>query len=602
MDKEHNITYYQEEIGLNIKDFLRIISKRKTVLIGTVSVVMFLTIILTFSQVPLYKATALLLIEKPEESALTTKEILTISNFDESYYQTQYEILKSRSLLLRVMKALKIYEWPDFMVKEDPILTLSKMINIEPLKRSRLVKVSVLYKDAKMATKMANTLTGLYVEQNIESLLFMSKEILKAFPETAERFENETIYGELKEMSKDELLKSLPAVINNPIIQQVKSEKIGVESEIADFSKRYKPKHPKMSALTTKLKYLNHKLELETERVISSMRAKLAGDLQANNIRVIDYADIPLRPAKPNKRLNLILGFLFSLFLGTSVISIIEHIDTTIQTKADVEKDLKLSVLGEIPKVKSMIKGVVKSSNLLYLLNNDAAFREAIEILMTNIIFSFPEKEYKTLLMSSTIPREGKSCLSSSIATYIAKQGKKVLLVDADMRRPQIDKIFEVGIGSGMSNFLTGASPVEECIKESPVENLYIMTAGTKAQDPPRLLNLKKALLKEMIDSLRDEYDRIIIDSPPALMFADAKIILHACDAMLLVIRAGHVDKDAVRGLIKDLKKEGNKIVDIVLNSIDTKTYPNYYYYHKTYSDYYKKKGHHHRRHHKGHG
>lgn len=587
---EEEIKKYFENAEFSLKEFFKLILKRRKVFELTLFLGLALTVIFILVQKTTYKSTVLLLIEKPGESALTqSREIITITDFDESYYQTQYEIMKSRNLLQRVAERLELEKLPEFAESKNVIENFSKIIEVEPIRRTRLVKLSVLYKDPVMATTMANVLAGLYVQQNIENLLFMSKEVLKVFPKSAEDIARKTIFGEIEDLSKEDLISSVPAIINNPIIQEIKKKKVNVESEIADLSKRYKKKHPNMIALVNKSKYLDEQLEAETERIISGLRAELAGKFQANNIRIIDYAYIPQKPAYPRKKMILAIGLFLSTFLGISLIFFMEFIENKIDTREDVERELRLPVLGEIFLLKDMRNTALKFSYILQNLKHNDRFKEAVETLKTNLTFAIPKKEPVILLVSSSIPSEGKTFSAAIIATSFAGEGKKVLLLDIDMRKPGVNRIFDIEPSPGFSDLVKGKHDIESCVKETSVPGLYILPTGSRVSNPPQLLKQKK--VREIIDEIKGKFDYIILDTPPTAMFIDTAIVSTMCDAFILVVRSGYADREVVKNLIKDLKQKNIAVVGVILNFLDLAkhAYSSYYYYHKAYKDYYDK-------------
>lgn len=573
---------------LELKKYLHIIFIKRWILFSVVAVIMAIDLIYTFKQIPIYRATSLVLIEKPSSplSASKREEAIMprVGEFD--YYGTQYQILKSRTLAKRVTSALELKSLKEFEKEESPEEKFQKMVDIQPVKDTRLVKISVDYPDPVMATKMANTLSGLYIEQNVENMLFMSKDILKAFPKDAKEIERHTIYGQLKDISKEEAIQSLPSVVNNQALQQLKREKIEAETELANLSRRYKDKHPRIIALNTKLDFVNDRIEAETSTILSSLRADLAGRLDVNNIRIIDYAEVPKHPIKPKKFKNILLGLFFSSFLGIGIIFVSEYLDDTVKKQEDVENKLKLPYLGEFPILRRP-DGKPLTASMLPDIDKEAEASQAIRNIRTNILYSSPKESLKSILITSTIPQEGKSFLSSYLSYSLAKNGIKTLLIDADIRRPQIHNIFEVKDVPGLVNILVESIPAAEAIRKTAYENLYMMPSGAKTPNPLELLSSEK--MRGILKELSQKFDKIIIDSPPCFNISDSLVLSGICDAVILITKSGTISHE-VAGKIKDkFDSIKSRVTGVIINfsELEKSSYYKYKYYHKYYKGYY---------------
>lgn len=593
MDSNMEKKYMFEDVEFDIRKFFFSLYKKRTFLIAFVFFVMVLDLVFTLKEKPMYRATSLILIETPSVplSPTGSQEEVAPEIGALDYYNTQYEILESRTLLKRVMDTLNLEKLDYFAKARNPEEEFRELIRIDPVRKTRLVEVSVDYPNPEMATKMANTLVSLYIEQNIENILFMSKEILKAFPEESKKAESYAVYSQIKDMSREEMINSLPSVVNNPIIQNLKTEKITVETELANLSKRYKEKHPTIIALTTKLKFINNTLDLETARIVASIRADLAGNLQANNIRVIDYAETPEEPISPNVLLNLALGLFVSLLVGIGSILFIDHLNDTVQNEKDVTNTIGLPFLGAFPFLENIsIKKEKEFFTQLEKISPDAV--EAIRNVRTNILFSCPVSEKKIFSISSTVPQEGKTFFSCYIAYSFAKNGSKTLLIDADVRQPTVYKYFGIKRNPGLTDMLAEGTPLKDTlVVASHNENLHILPSGSKTPNPVELLGSEK--MRSLIDSFSQKYDVIIIDTPPSLMLADSLILSSLFIKTILVVRSGMVSKDAVLRLKDRFHFLKYKIIGVVLNFFDITQhadYSHYKYYHKYYKDGYTQK------------
>lgn len=216
--------------------------------------------------------------------------------------------------------------------------------------------------------------------------------------------------------------------------------------------------------------------------------------------------------------------------------------------------------------------------NLITVKDPRAPISEAYRSLRTNIQFSSFDEKLKVIMVTSAGPGEGKSITSANLAVIMAQSGNKTLLVDCDQRKPSMHKIFQISNIYGLSNLLAGEISTECAIIESDIDNLQILTSGVKPPNPSELLSSKKMNL--FIDSLRNEYDYIILDTPPVLAVTDAQVISKYSDGCLLVVSSGEAEKEAVIKSKEALEKVNSKILGVVLNKmrVNSKGYYSTYY------------------------
>lgn len=231
--------------------------------------------------------------------------------------------------------------------------------------------------------------------------------------------------------------------------------------------------------------------------------------------------------------------------------------------------------------IKPIINGVVnlESLSLITVKSPKAPVSEAYKILRTNIQFSSFDEKLKVILVTSAGPGEGKSTTAANLAVVMAQSGSKTLLIDCDQRKSSIHRLFGLSNTYGLSDLLSDEDNSKSAIVDSGVENLQVLTSGTKSPNPSELLGSRK--MNQFMDSLREEYDYIILDAPPILIVTDAQIISKYSDGCLLVISSGEVEKDAVIKGKEALEQVHSKILGVVLNKmkINSKVYYNRYYY-----------------------
>lgn len=210
--------------------------------------------------------------------------------------------------------------------------------------------------------------------------------------------------------------------------------------------------------------------------------------------------------------------------------------------------------------------------------NPKAVVSEQFRTLRTNINFSNPDKELKTILVTSSSPGEGKSTTSANISSVYAQEGKKVLLVDGDMRKPTVHHTFGLKNTKGLSNLLTRQATFEEAIQTTPVDNLFVMTSGPIPPNPAELLASQS--MEQLIEELGAMYDLIVFDAPPILSVTDAQILSNRCDGTVLVVKAGEAEKAMVQKAKESLVASQANILGVVLNNfVLAKDHYYYQYY-----------------------
>jgi len=334
--------------------------------------------------------------------------------------------------------------------------------------------------------------------------------------------------------------------------------------------------------------------------------ANIAGSMVASNVAIIDPARVPDSPYIPKTNRNLIMAAFLGLTLGVGVALLLEYLDDSIKTPDDMERACQLPSLGFLPLLDS--KGQLtlsrrkKSEALIWRYlpqvkraepdNAEAAdislivykypmsqVSEGIHHIYSSIMLSASGRPPDVIMVTSPYPNEGKSMLSSNLAICYALNERGVVLVDCDLRRPTVHRVFQVDSKPGLSNHLTGNATLEEILRPTLIPNLTVITSGAKPPSPANLLNSEN--FKDLITTLRQRFRHIIIDTPPVLHFADARFISALVDGVLLVTKYQSTPKSAGR-LAHQLLSQAN-VLGVVLNSVGIygQTYGSYYYYNR---------------------
>ena len=454
------------------------------------------------------------------------------------------------------------------------------------------------------------------------------------------RKELEAVYKKVRFLSGDQdAAESIQIIASDPTIQSLRVQVLEAEKKIMDLSKKYGPKHPVMKTAVADLEMLQEKKKLEIKRAIdiiknqyelsrarerdlSDLMAKtkkeaillnekfiqfnilkrevntnrqlydalltkvkeqgVTDQVQAVKVWVIENAKIPKTPYKPRKKRNVMLGIILGLFGGIGIALFLEYLDNTVKYPDDVQDRFGVPVLSTVP----LLSSKRKPPEIIAIKETSTAFAESYKTIRTAVLLSGAGGPPKKLLITSMAPKDGKTTTAINLSVAFAHAGKRTLLVDGDMRRPRIHKIFHLENDEGLSTCLAGASDIK-INQTGDVDNLSVITAGPTPPNASELLNPERlnALLKEA----EKEFDQIIFDSPPILTVSDSLILSKILDGTIIVARAGVVTHEVIEKGLKMLGEVRAPIVGMILNGVVVNK-GNYYYYHNYYDSYYSSK------------
>jgi polysaccharide biosynthesis transport protein len=343
------------------------------------------------------------------------------------------------------------------------------------------------------------------------------------------------------------------------------------------------------------IEYSLLKRDFETNRTLYEgllQKLKEAGvtaGLRSNNIRQVDIARTPTEPAEPNVPRNLGFAFVLGLTSGIGLAFLLEGVDNTVRTPEQAQAISGLPSLGMIPlgsktsaEANSRRLSVATSKEaveLITLSRPQSQMSESYRALRTSLLLTSVGAPPKIILITSALPQEGKTTTSINTATVLAQKGTRVLLIDADLRRPSIHKTLGMGPRAGLSNVLTGGTTLQQAtIRSSSLPNLFVLPAGTPPPNPAELL--ASAQMIDMLAELREQYDHIVVDTPPTLSVTDAVVLSTRADAVVLVIRSGQTTKPALRRARDILAQVNARVAGVLLNAVNLDS-PDYYYYYE---------------------
>lgn len=714
---EIEVRSYEEELSLS--DYLEIIRKRKWTIITALVLSVVTALIASLMMTPKYKAEITLEISPDNPRITTFEEVVELDAPQAEFYETQYKLIKSRSLADEVAKDLDLVKNPEFdpYIKEKGfslIGSLKKLfssdkpvdpkkaaaedrkrdrkitdefltrIEIEPDRKSRLVKVSFLSSDPEFSATAVNTLGDKYIEWLLERRLdatksarkFLEKQLsqVKANLERAEEELNKfsksadiisldanlnLTYKQLAELNQalsesenERLAKEayyeeiqrgnyeyLPQVVNDESIQDLNEEYVKVKAEYDNMSVIYGPNYPDIKQFGAKLasiksdiqkrvngiaesinrdyeaslrkenimkkrteeqrqrasvlndKAIQYKIlerEVETNKSIYKSllqrvkETEVTSGSKATNIQIVDYATVPLMPYSPNILFNLFIGVFTGLAAGVLLAFVKEHFDKTIKDEEDLKKRFSIPFLGGVPLVLSQDTASGQIEKLAHT-NPVSVISESFRVIRTSVLFASPDRRPKSILVTSSQPLEGKTTCASNLAISFTQSGHSVALIDADMRRPRLSKVYRNGgnaNGAGLSTYLIGKYPLEDTVRETEIDNLHIIVSGPIPPNPAELLGSER--MKELIHALQEQYDIVLLDGPPILGFADSQLLARAVDGVLMVTSTGITQRKTLQLSIEELRKVRGRIMGAIVNRLESRSsryrYNHYYY------------------------
>jgi capsular exopolysaccharide synthesis family protein len=451
--------------------------------------------------------------------------------------------------------------------------------------------------------------------------------------------EAEAAYLQVQSAQKSNIdIESIPAIQKSTIYIDLKKTESAAEGRLADAAKKYGPDHPKRQTADAELRAAreNTKRQIDTivtsitkeyelaraqessveraltqskgdilgmnrkeyelgvlEREVASNKSlyemfttrtketSVAGDLQSPIARVVDPAVVTSTAYSPKKFRIIGIAAVVGLILGVMLALLLEYLDNTIKTAEDVDIKLRQSMLGQLPR----IKGKIESGDLqaAFIKDKDPGFSEEIRSIRTGVMLSSIDAPHKVLLVTSSIPGEGKTSVATNIALALG-QVRKVCLIDADMRRPTVAKVLGVDTTSkGLSNLVSGSDPTSECMHFNKELGIHVIPSGIVPPNPLELLSSIR--FAEAMKWLEENFDVIIIDSPPLQLVSDPLILSQFAHSVIYVVKADSTPYQVALGGLERLREANAHILGVVINQIDREKADRYYGYGK-YSAY----------------
>ncbi len=433
----------------------------------------------------------------------------------------------------------------------------------------------------------------------------------------------------------------LSAILDNTLISKLQETKANLEAQYQEELNVLKPGYPKMQQLTSRLNQIQTKINEEVAKIRAAIRAKyesaktnqsllqaklneaknelmenqqrsiqfnilkrevdtnrqlydgllqrykevgVAGGVGTNNISIVDKAEIPQRPFKPRLLLNAAIAIFLGLFGGILLAFLFDALDKTIKLE-ELERLTGIPALGIIPRISRPTRRTQNTQALSLLACEDprSTFAEAYRSVRTALQFSTVDGAPRVLAITSAQPKEGKTTVAITLAITFAQAGKKVLLIDADLRNPSLHRLLQLGNSVGLTNYLAADAQPVEVAHPVLLDNLFVIPSGPLPPNPVELLSTPKMVA--LLSLAAERFDQVILDCPPVLGLADALILGNMAQATLLVMETGVTPRPVVQDALKRLRSARVHILGGVVNKLDTRSHSYGYHYHYYYSN-----------------
>ncbi|MFZ5469000.1 MAG: GumC family protein [Myxococcota bacterium] len=439
---------------------------------------------------------------------------------------------------------------------------------------------------------------------------------------------------------------AIPGAAENNTVQSYKTRYVQQNAECVELKERYLPDHPKLAACLDKLRLFESDLVRELNNIVVSAEAdlkeavtkeknlsalfdaakaeafevnkkqiefeqlkresdnnqrlydlvlkrlkdiELSGLLRVSNVRVLDAARPSFAPVRPNVRNNILLALVIGLLGGFGLALLLEFLDSSVTSQTEIEEQLGLPFLGFIPSIADE-KAPIAQRDLHIHHQPKSSVAECCRAIRTNLLFMSPDDPFKSLVVTSSGPQEGKSTTVINLGITMAQSGNKVLLIDTDMRRPRLHKAFGVPNDIGVSSLVVGEGSAEGAVKATEVPNLFVLPCGPIPPNPAELLHTQA--FNELLKKLSLTYDRVILDSPPIGAVADAVVLSTRVSGVVMVLKGGSTQREVAKRAVKQLQDVRAKLFGAILNDINLEDskYEYYYYAYRRYGYYYGEK------------
>lgn len=734
---------FDDDDTIDLREYWRTLVKRRWTVFGVLAIVVTAALLSTLLMIPEYRSTATIEIN-PQNT-----RILAYQDFgpdqrgwraEDLFLNSQYQILRSRALAEDVVRNSNALNHPELkgeirqrsLIAEvrslvstvagafrtsndylpagarnehDPVRfaasRLRNRIEVQPVRDSRLVNVSVTGFDPAFAAEMANALVDQYIKTSmqrrydagdearefleqqladmrislersdqalmdfardsnvadLEERLSMTRTAMRRLSDRLNEIQGELVQiSSWRELIEQGRIDHLDPVVNSEVLADLERRLLEANTEYTSLSELFLDDYPAVQEVRSRINRLEQEIQTRKQTIVNNILGRydnlhaqeaslqeaitqremdilnlneravqynilqrefqtnrelydgllqrmkeigVAAGVQENNIAVIERAQVAMFPFKPNLPRNLALALVLGLMGGIGLALLLEFLDGSIRRVEDIERLVDRPVLGMVPLVKlkgrdgksrkkrpSTVYKPEESISHYSAVKPSSGVSESFRSLRTSLSFSTPEGMPRTLMITSAAVGEGKTTAAVNLATVLAQNGSRVLLIDADLRKPRVHREFNCLRSPGLTNRIalfenTGTN--HSAIHATHVENMFIMPAGNSTPSPAEMLSSER--LTKVLDGCKRAFDHVIIDAPPTLGLADALILSRQTDGVVFVAMAGQTGKENFRVSMKRLAQVQAPVLGVVLNGVDLDS-PEYAYYSSYYYNY----------------
>jgi succinoglycan biosynthesis transport protein ExoP len=515
-------------------DCLRVLYRRKAAVLWITCLGVLAAALIAAVQPRLYQSRASLEVQGLNENFLNLRDIYaggaSIADAGGGYMQTQVELLQQDALIEKAARKLRLEGQP------EPALSLEKLrreIKIVPLKNSRIIEIVCESRAPQFSAALANTLAETFIEQSIENRQRDARQTYESLRPQVEEVRHKLAASDL--------------------------ELGGLLTPGGEADRRF------YDAI-----------------LLKANDARMAATIRQSNIRLVGPAVPAKRPYKPNLPMSLAIGLLGGLVAAVGYVMLQEQNDSVLRSPGDAGTCLTLPELGAIPKAgswKLAVLGIQSSRNgtgaieLAGLEQRTSGVSESFRTTCASILSAGRNGDCaRTLLVTSSRPMEGKTTVVSNLGIALAEIGSRVLLIDGDMRRPRLHSVFDQPNSWGLSDVLREKNAIDELpldvlVKKTAVPHLYLLPSGACTDNIFGLLCSGR--MSRLLPRFREEFDYVLVDAPPCLEFADARIMARYTEELVLVVRANYTERKTAQAAVERLRLDGIPVMGVILNRWD---------------------------------
>ncbi len=535
---------------MELRDYINVILARKWVIIGVTALVVFAALLFSLLQDPVYESRVMILADINRAGESASDSLISFAFNDPNLFiQTQAEIIGTRTMAQAVHDSLEYdYEEARYEREEGKEVyipaslpspeELRDSVKVERAQNTNVFEIAVSNGDPLLARDIAQAYAEEYI---LNRQLSAIKQISDARKEVWNRItELETQIADIAQEAKQYTRENIP-----PELEAEASQAVSLWATLYE-------------------KY---------------MSLRIAEALQQRGLEIIEPAETGVK-VSPRTTRNGILSLFLGLILGVGLAFLVDYLDDTLKTREDFERAYGASIIGEI--AKAAFTGD-EEREVVYFTQPESTAAEGYRNLRTNLQFINLDGSTRLIMVTSSGPEEGKTSVSANLGAALSEMGNSVLVVEADLRRPVLDKFLVEKRDKGLTSVIMGAAELGECIIDTGNGNFHVLTSGPKPPNPAELVSSQA--MQKLLQRLREEYDYVIVDAPPVLAVSDAIAMASMMDGVLVVASHGIANRDGARRTMELLSKVETRVLGVVINNVEMTGrygygyYAPYYYY-----------------------